>query len=58
MINQNKIKSSDKLIRAALSLLFFPLTIIQKIITKREVTKYQMKGSRGLFLEPEWEEFH
>ncbi len=44
MINPNKLESSDKLIRATLSLLFFPLTITQQIITKREATKYQPPG--------------
>ena len=44
MINPNIIKSRDKLIRAALSILFFPLSITQILITKREDKKYQPPG--------------
>jgi pimeloyl-ACP methyl ester carboxylesterase len=40
-----QIKSSEKLIRGALSVVFFPLTIAQKLLTKREATKYQPLGT-------------
>ena len=44
MINLNIIKSREKLIRAATSILFFPLSITQTLITKREDNKYQPPG--------------
>lgn len=44
MINPNIIKSRDKLIRAALSILFFPLSITQSLASKREDKKYRALG--------------
>lgn len=44
IIKPNKIKSKDKLSRATLSVLFFPLSITQFLITKREDQKYQPPG--------------